>query len=224
MRPRPNSAAPLRPILVVAVALLLGAVSLCARAPAQVGRDPLTPDEASQLQDAAGDLDKRVDLLLQFARQRLTEFESVRTASPRPPDRANTLYELLREYEEILPELDDNIDEMADGYHTSETGSTKYSLPKVLTKVIDAETAMRRSLTSIQTESSASDLATYHFELQDCFDTTDDSLANARQTQDDLHGPKHGSRTQGGGNAAASNAVDRSLGAIIAASGDNLGR
>lgn len=178
----------------IALTALLLCLALSALARAQVGRDPLNPVEADQITNAAGHLDQRIDLLLQFAHQRLTDFEQTRTMTPRPPDRANKLYELLREYEEILPEVDDNLDDLEDNRRTSED-SGKYNQAKILAHVIEAETEMRQMLQAIQTNSSASDLATYHFVLQDCFDATDDSLQGARQAQ--AHpAPKKGGRLQ----------------------------
>lgn len=158
---------------------LLGLI-LCAPALSQL-RDPLTPAEADQVRNTAGNLDKRVPLLLQFAQERLTRFDQVRTASPRPPDRANQLYALLRQYKAILPELDDAVDDLAAGDTTSESAHRKYNVPKVLTPAIAALQKMQTLLQRLQTDSTPADLATYHFELQDCLDVTGDSLQNAQQ-------------------------------------------
>lgn len=144
-------------------------------------RDPLTPAEADQVRNTAGNMDKRVPLLLQFAQLRLARFEQVRSASPRPPDRAAQLYALLRQYKAILPELDDAVDDLAAGETTSESAHHKYNVPKVLTPAIAALQKMQAQLHQWQTDSTPADLATYHFELQDCLDATGDSLQNAQQ-------------------------------------------
>ena len=158
---------------------LLG-LMLSAPAAAQL-RDPLTPAEADQVRNTAGNMDKRVPLLLQFAQLRLDRFEQVRSASPRPPDRTAQLYALLRQYKAILPELDDAVDDLSSGETTSESAHPKYNVPKVLTPAIAALQKMQSQLQHLQTDSTPADLATYHFELQDCLDATGDSLQNAQQ-------------------------------------------
>ncbi|MGH9415399.1 MAG: hypothetical protein ACRD01_02115 [Terriglobales bacterium] len=140
-------------------------------------RDPLTAAEANQVRDTADKLDKRVPLLLSFAQLRLTRFEQVRTAAPPAPDRDNELYDLLRQYHAILPELDDAVDDLV------AAGPKQYKIPKVLEALIKGENALLASLQHIQTASAPADLANYHFELQDCVDRTTDSLQNAEDAR-----------------------------------------
>lgn len=156
-------------------ALLLAVLGLSAAA--QV-RDPLTPQEADQVRDTADKLDKRVPLLLQFAGARLQQFEQVRTAGPAAADRAEKLYTLLRQYAAILPELDDAVDDLADT--RDDKNGPHYKVDKVLGKAITDLQQLQAMLQHIQSSSSAADLATYHFELQNCLDATQDSLQNAQ--------------------------------------------
>lgn len=162
------------------LALLAVAAALAVHAAAQL-RDPLTPAEADQVRNTAGNLDKRVPLLLHFAQQRLTRFEQIRTASPRPPDRAAQMYAQLRQYKAILPEFDDAVDDLSSGETTSESSHAKYNVPKVLAPVIVALQQMQADLQRLRKDSTPADLATYHFELDDCLDATGDSLQNAEQ-------------------------------------------
>lgn len=167
------------PVSVVAVAVALalwGAVA--ARAQFQ---DPLTPAEANQVRNTAGRLDQRVPLLLQFAELRLARFEQVSAASPRPPGRAAQLYAQLTQYKEIIPELDDAMDDLAQGAATSETKSGTRDAPKVLDAAITRLQALVARLRHIQAASTPADLATYHFMLDDCLDVTSDSLQNAQE-------------------------------------------
>lgn len=166
------------PPLVFAAAALL-ALALAPPALALQVRDPLTAAEANQVRDTAGKLDKRVALLLSFAQLRLTRFDQVRTAAPPAPDRDNELYDLLRQYHAILPELDDAVDDLMDA------GPKEYKIPKILDDLIKGENALLATLHRIQTASAPADLANYHFELQDCIDRTTDSLQNA---EDDRNG------------------------------------
>ncbi|MGH9519062.1 MAG: hypothetical protein ACRD2D_05405, partial [Terriglobales bacterium] len=145
--------------------LVVGMAALMALTAVAQIRDPLTPAEADQIRNTAGNLDKRVPLLLHFAQERLARFEQIRTASPRPPDRAARLYAQLRQYKAILPEMDDAVDDLASGEITSESSHPKYNVPKVLTPVVTALQQMQADLQRLQKESSPADLATFHFEL-----------------------------------------------------------
>lgn len=164
-----NSAKLLRLVLAAALALTVASAAAAAQA-----RDPLTPAEGDQLRDTATQLDKRIGLLVQFAGARLTKFEQIRTASPRPPGRDPQLYELLRQYAAILPEMDDAADDLTQQ-------PKQYKVAKVLDNAIVEIQKMDATLRHIQTDSSPADLANYHFELDNCLDVTSDSLQNAQQ-------------------------------------------
>lgn len=151
-------------------------------AAAQV-RDPLTPAEADQLRDTATHLDKRLELLLQFAAARLTQFDQIRTASPRPPGRDDQLYTLLRQYKLILPELDDAADDLSQQ-------PNEYKVAKVLDTTIAGLQKLDTTLHKIQSASSPSDLANYRFALDDCLDVTSDSLQNAQNDRAQAGKPK----------------------------------
>lgn len=152
------------------------AAALLLQAAAQIPvRDPLTPQEAEQVRNTAGRLDQRVPLLLRFAGQRLAQLEQVRAGSA--PGRLAQMYALLRQYQEILPELNDAMDDLS---APPSPGAPQYKVAKVLGPVIKQENALLAQLQHIQSSSSPGDLATYHFELQNCIDATRDSLQNAK--------------------------------------------
>ena len=153
----------------------------------QQQRDPLTPVEADRIRDTAGSLDQRVAVLLQFAQARLAQFDKVRNASPRPPDRETRLYELLRQYNAILPEAEDALDDVLSGGGTSATSSDsavkKYNVPKVLKATLASLSQLSAELQHIQSASTPADLATYHFVLDDCLSITNDFLQDAGQAK-----------------------------------------
>ncbi|MGH9541776.1 MAG: hypothetical protein ACRD2H_07820 [Terriglobales bacterium] len=169
--------------LALAPAPLTARAVRAGRAAGQVGRDPLTSSEADQLRDTADNPAKRVKLLLDFAADRLTRFQQTRAGAA--PDRQDAMYRLLREYDGIIAELDDNIDEWMSGHVTGEmSGPPK--LEKPLQAMMAAEQGFIGQLTKIQSSSSAADLATYHFQLSDDLDDTRDSLQGARENLADL--------------------------------------
>jgi hypothetical protein len=136
--------------------------------------DPLTRAEADQVRHTAGHLDKRPALLLGFARDRLERFARLRAAAPPPPARRARLYSLLRQYHAILNEADDAVDDLV-------SARAQYrNTPKVLRQTVALELALQAQLQAIRAASTPADLASYHFELDDCLDLTADCLQNAR--------------------------------------------
>lgn len=155
------------------VVLMAGAVV------AQVGRDPLTRSEADQIREAADHPDKRIALFLQFAQDRLTQFQSKRQGNDF--DRSDGMHQALQDYSGILEELDDNVDELVAGHVTGEMQGKAPKAEKPLQSLIAAETQMLASLQKIQSTSSPADLSIYRYELADCLDATRASLKNGQQ-------------------------------------------
>jgi hypothetical protein len=90
--------------LALLASLVLGAVAFAGRR-----HDPLTQDEIDQLREVAQEPEKRLPLLADFARLRLTEIEESRT--PKKPDAENpkSLHDLLEDFLAVYDELDENV-------------------------------------------------------------------------------------------------------------------
>jgi hypothetical protein len=146
---------------------------------AQVGRDPLTRSEADQIREAADNPAQRIALFLQFAQDRLDQFQNKRKGNDF--DRAGSMHQALQDYSGILEELDDNVDELVAGHVTGEMQGKIPKAEKPLRSIINAESKMLASLQNIQSTSSPADLSIYRYELADCLDATRDSLKNAQE-------------------------------------------
>ncbi len=93
---------------------VLSAVLLsCLVAPggAQVkNRDPLTEQEVDQMRETADFPNKRLELMIGFARARMKSIAELRTATKISPDRPQKIHDLLQDFLTLLDEMDDNID------------------------------------------------------------------------------------------------------------------
>lgn len=151
-------------------------ILLAAAAPGQLfHRDPLTRQEAQQIRHNAGNRGKRIQLLLRFAGKRLSELQHLQ-------NRAGTAarqYRRLREYREIIGELDDNLDSLMSGRTTSEMAG-KPKVRKPLRLALRMEAGYMRELNALRMHSSRRELAHYHYALDDCISRTRDSLRQAR--------------------------------------------
>ncbi len=110
---------------------------VCACASAQLHHDPLTSIEVDQMRDTAQDPERRIDLLLGFARTRLLGVAGLHidTKSGRPG--LAKAEELLGDFALIIDELDDNLD-MYD--------TRGEDLRTSLRHVLDAESGLQQQL------------------------------------------------------------------------------
>ena len=105
------------------------------------GRDPLTSDEIDQLREAAVEPEKRLKLLADFARLRLTVIEETRTPKKPEAENARSLHDLMEDFLAVYDELDENIEMYED---------RKSDLRKALKIVLLADGEFRARLDGLQ--------------------------------------------------------------------------
>src|SRR5664279_4936336 len=148
-------------------ALLLS--MLVASAPAQTrGRDPMTEAEVDQMREAADYPDKRLTLMVRFAKERIAMIGILRS-DPDSPTRPKQIHDYLEDFIALLDETDDNIDMYAS--HNSD-------MRKGLKLVIEANSEWQLQLRQLKEQSPAEELQQYSFVLSNAIDTVADSARN----------------------------------------------
>jgi len=152
-------------------ALLLLALLPAARA--QHRRDPLNPNEADQLRDAAQEPGARLKLYIEFARTRLASLEQMR-ADPKVTERAKQTHDRLQDFLDVYDEMNDNIDTFVE---------RKSDLRKPLKAVIDADTEFQARLRALKNSIDAKkeESSQYDFILTNLMETVDSSIQDHRQ-------------------------------------------
>lgn len=89
--------------------LLLGALALAPVAAEARKHDPLTSEEIDQLREVALEPEKRLKLLADFARLRLTAIEEARTPKKPATENPRSLHDLMEDFLAVYDELDENI-------------------------------------------------------------------------------------------------------------------
>ena len=135
-------------------------------------RDPLTDAEVDQMREAADLPNKRLELLVKFARERVFEIESAQTESSGRP-RPRQIHDNLQDFIAILDEIEDNIDMY--GAHNAD-------MRKGLKLVIEADSEWQLKLRQIKEKSPQDELEQYSFVLINATDTVGDSAKTARET------------------------------------------
>jgi hypothetical protein len=153
-------------LMLVAVAMALGVEAQ------QHKRDPLTDGEVTQMREAADYPNKRIELLVKFARDRVAHIDGLRSETS-SPENTKEIHDLLEDFISILDEADDNV-EMYSAHNAD--------MRKGLKLLIEADSEWQLKLRQLKEKSSGDDLHQYSFVLTNAVDTVADSNKNARDT------------------------------------------
>lgn len=156
------------------IGMLLFTCVVAFSAPAQTrDRDPLTEAEVDQMRESADYPNKRLELMVRFAKERIATIDQLRADASSAATRPKQIHDLLQDFITLLDETDDNIDMYA---------SHKSDLRKGLKLLIEANSEWQLKLRQLKEQPPAEELAQYSFVLANAIDTVDDSAKNARET------------------------------------------
>jgi hypothetical protein len=165
--------------------ILTLAFVLVAAAPllAQIGgREPLNEKEIDELREVAQEPDKRLKLMVQFARARLAAIEQLRGDPRFAADRGARVHDLLEDFTRLVDEMGDNIDDYVD---------RKEDLRKALKLVIEGDTEFQLKLRTLKEQGAGvgakagSETGDYSFVLQNAIEAVNLSLDDARKLIDE---------------------------------------
>jgi hypothetical protein len=159
------------PIRLVAIALAASLLVMPAWAQRK-DRDPLTDAEVDQMRESADLPNKRLELLVKFARERVFEIESAQSEST-GATKTKQIHDTLQDFIAILDEIEDNIDMY--GAHNAD-------MRKGLKLIIEADSEWQLKLRQLKEKSPPDELQQYSFVLINATDTVGDSAKTARET------------------------------------------
>jgi len=156
------------------IAILLSLICVLPAGSAQLTkRDPLTDAEVDQMREAADYPNKRLELMVGFARARLTSIDQLRANATSDASRPRQIHDLLQDFLTLLDETDDNIDMYA--AHNAD-------MRKGLKLLIEANSEWQLKLRQLKEQSPAAELQHYAFILTNASDAVGDSAKTARET------------------------------------------
>jgi hypothetical protein len=138
--------------------------------------DPLNDKEIDQMREAADYPNKRLELMVAFARARLTSIEELRVDPDAGKDRAMQIHDRLQDFTTLLDEIDDNIDMY---------GSHKTDMRKGLKLVIEADSEWQLKLRKLKEQSPAEEFDQYSFVLTNAIEAAKDTGDSARKELQD---------------------------------------
>ncbi len=137
-------------------------------------RDPLKPAEVAQMRDSAQEPEKRLPLMVKFAKARMLAIDQLRGDPKLAEGRGQQIHDLVDEFRAIVDEIDDNLDMYA---------RQKSDLRKPLKVLVEADTEWQmklRSLKEASDEKSKQDLREYDFVLDGAIETVNSNADSAR--------------------------------------------
>jgi hypothetical protein len=155
------------PIWVLLLSLLAGPALAQTRE-----RDPLTDAEIDQMREAADYPNKRLELLVHFAKERIGMIGVLRSDPP-SATRPKQIHDYLQDFITLLDETDDNID-MYSSHHSD--------MRKGLKLLIEADSEWQLQLRQLKEQSPPEELQQYSFVLTNAVDAVADSGQSARET------------------------------------------
>jgi hypothetical protein len=147
-------------------AMLLSALLLASAAHTSAQRrDPLNEKEIDQMRESADWPDKRLELMAQFARDRINKVDQLRADAKSAKDRPMQIHDLLADFTAILDEIDDNVEMYA---------AHKADMRKGLTLTIEASSEWQIKLRRLKEQSPPEELDQYSFVLANASDAVKD--------------------------------------------------
>lgn len=143
----------------------------CSRYGAAQKRDPLNEKEIDEMRESADWPDKRIELLVKFARARMSAIDQLRADGKSAKDRPMQIHDLLEDFSSLLDEIDDNVDMYA---------SHKADMRKGLMLLLEANSEWQLKLRQLRQQSPPEELDQYSFVLANATDAVSDTGDDAR--------------------------------------------
>jgi hypothetical protein len=135
-------------------------------------RDPLNDKEIDQMREAADYPDKRLELIINFARARMASIDQLRANASGAKDRPMQIHDLLQDFSSLMDEIDDNVDMYA---------SHKTDMRKGLRLLIEADSEWALKLRGLKDQSPPEELEQYSFVLANAREAVNDGTDTARK-------------------------------------------
>jgi hypothetical protein len=141
------------------------------------GREPLNQKEIDDLREVAQEPDKRLKLMVEFARARLAAIDQLRGDPRFAAGRGPRVHDLLEDFTKLVDEMGDNLDDYAD---------RKADLRKALKTVIEGDTEFQFKLRTLKQQgpgagaTAGTETGDYSFVLQNAIEAVNLSLDDSR--------------------------------------------
>jgi len=135
-------------------------------------RDPLNEKEIDEMRESADWPDKRLELMVQFAKARMTAIDQLQANAKTAKDRPMQIHDLLEDFTSLVDEIEDNVEMY---------GSRNADMRKGLTLLVEANSEWQLQLRRLKQQSPPEELDQFSFVLANATDAVGDIGDDARQ-------------------------------------------
>jgi hypothetical protein len=135
-------------------------------------RDPLNEKEVDEMRESADLPDQRLELMIRFAKARMTTIDQLQANAKTAKDRPMQIHDLLEDFSSLVDEIEDNV-EMYGSHHAD--------MRKGLTLLVEANSEWQLQLRRLKQQSPPEELDQFSFVLANATDAVSDIGDDARQ-------------------------------------------
>jgi len=139
-------------------------------------RDPLNEKEVDQLRETAMEPEKRLKLMVEFARARMTTLDQVRTDPKLAKDRGQKMHDLLEDVTNLVDEIDDNIEN-----YNERSADLRKPLKEIVQMDSEFQTKLRDLKVAAEDPKNSEEAADYKFAVQDATESVNQSAESSRK-------------------------------------------
>jgi hypothetical protein len=135
-------------------------------------RDPLNEKEVDEMRESADWPDKRLELMIKFAKARMTTIDQLQANAKKAKDRPMQIHDLLEDFSSLVDEIEDNVEMY---------GSHNADMRKGLTLLVEANSEWQLQLRRLKQQSPPEELDQFSFVLANATDAVSDIGDDARK-------------------------------------------
>jgi hypothetical protein len=135
-------------------------------------RDPLNEKEVDEMRESADWPDKRLELMIKFAKARMTAIDQLQANAKKAKDRPMQIHDLLEDFSSLVDEIEDNVEMY---------GSHNADMRKGLTLLVEANSEWQLQLRRLKQQSPPEELDQFSFVLANATDAVSDIGDDARK-------------------------------------------
>jgi hypothetical protein len=139
-------------------------------------RDPLTDKEVDQLRETAIEPEKRLKLMVEFTRARMTAIDQLRSDPKMAKDRGKQTHDLLEDIATLIDEIDDN----AENYNERNADLRK-PLKDIVGMDSEFQLKMRELKATADDPKNIGEASDYKFVLDDAMDSVNQSADSSHK-------------------------------------------
>jgi hypothetical protein len=164
-----------RSIAYLAASLLISAPLL----PQAHDRDPLTEKEVDQLRETAMEPEKRLKLMVDFTRARMSSVDQLRS-DPKAQDRGKKIHDLLEDVSDLVDEIDDNVEN-----YNERNADLRKPLKDVVQMDSEIQSKVRALRAYMDDPKNTAEADQYKFAVEDVTESVNQSADSTRKLLDE---------------------------------------